>query len=339
MEKKTGQKRYGRYSQRAVQRMAVLVSITVVLLAATLVAAAIVWSERAASTAVSKTPDRASPFDGKRAYADARKIVGFGPRPPGSDALAHTRVFIKDELAKAGVSVREQAFEADTPIGKKAMVNLVGVVEGTKDGVIVLGNHYDTKHFSDRVFVGANDGGSTTAWMIEMARVLGAKREGRAVWLCFFDGEEAFGEWSKTNSLYGSRAFVDALRGKGELSQIKTMINVDMIGDCDLGIRQDRDAPDWMTQLVWGVAQRIGHGRSFLAFAHAIEDDHVPFRRAGVPALNVIDFNYGATAKEHAETWHTERDAIERICPESLQAVGDVIYHALPEIDRFLDRP
>ena len=339
MEKKTGQKRHGRYSQRAVQRMAAIVSITVVLVAAALVAVVIVWSNRSVPSADAKAPERAGPFDGKRAHADARKIVGFGPRPPGSEALAQTRAFIRDELGKAGVRVREQTFEADTPVGKKAMANLVGVVEGTKDGVIVLGNHYDTKHFSDIVFVGANDGGSTTAWMLEMARVLGAKREGRTVWLCFFDGEEAFGEWSRTNSLYGSRAFVNELRGTGELSQIKAMINVDMIGDCDLGIRQDRDAPDWMTQLIWGTARRIGHGRSFLAFAHAIEDDHAPFRRAGVPAMNIIDFNYGATAKEHAETWHTERDTIERICPESLQAVGDVIYHALPEIDRFLDRP
>ncbi len=330
-------KRHGGYDPRVVQRVAVIGSIAVVCLGLVVLVAAIVISERTEPSVSAKTLEHQSPFDGKRAYEDLRKVLAFGPRPAGSDSLAKLRVFIKDELSKAGLRVWEQAFEASTPMGKRSMVNIVGAVEGTSDDIIIVGNHYDTKYFPDIAFVGANDGGSTTAWMLEMARVIGAKRTGRTLWLCFFDGEEAFGEWSKTNSLYGSRAFVDYLRGRGELSKVNAMVNMDMIGDCDLDIRQDRDAPEWLTQTIWDTARRVGHERAFLAFGHPIDDDHIPFRRAGVPAIEIIDFNYGATAQEHAKTWHTARDTIDRVCADSLQATGDVIYHALPEIDGFLD--
>lgn len=315
-------------------------SITVVVVGVAVLVAALVISDRAgpAAAASSGTPKEQSPFNGSRAYDDLRRIVAFGPRPAGSEALEKLRGFMKEELARAGLRVWEQAFEADTPAGKKSMVNVMASIEGSREGVIVLGNHYDTKYFADFAFVGANDGGSTTAWMLEMARILGAKRTGYTVWLCFFDGEEAFGEWTKTNSLYGSRAFVDDLRARGELAKVKTMVNIDMIGDCDLGIRQDRDAPDWLTRTIWDAAQQTGHDRAFLAFGHGVDDDHMPFRRAGIPAIDVIDFDYGASPQEHARTWHTARDVLDRVCADSLQAVGDVIYHALPEIDQWLDK-
>ncbi len=278
-----------------------------------------------------------SPFDGKRAFEDLRRIVALGPRIPGSEALAQERVLIRGELERSGLRVEEHAFDAKTPIGDLRMVNLVGVVEGTRPGIILLGNHYDTKYFKNIVFVGANDGGSTAAWMIEMARALGPKRTGYTVWLCFFDGEEAFGTWSATDSLYGSRAFVEHLRADGTFAQVKAMVNVDMIGDCFLGIKQDRDAPGWLTAAVWGAARDLGYTSCFLPFADSIEDDHVPFRRAGIPAMDIIDFSYGGGQIEHARNWHTAKDTLDRVCPDSLQVVGDVIYHALPKIDAHLD--
>lgn len=213
------------------------------------------------------------------------------------------------------------------------MTNLVGVVQGTLPGLILLSNHYDTKYFPEFTFVGANDGGSTTAWMLEMARSLGPQREGRTIWLCFFDGEEAFQEWTETDSLYGSRAFVQHLAETGEAAQVRAIINVDMIGDCRLGIFKDPGAPAWLQDAVWEQAKRLGYGKAFLLSGRNIQDDHIPFRRAGIPALELIDFEYGGSAVAHQNTWHTARDTLDKVCAASLQAVGDVIYHALPVIE------
>ncbi|HIJ72768.1 MAG TPA: M28 family peptidase [Candidatus Hydrogenedentes bacterium] len=287
------------------------------------------------SVAASKTP---SLFDGQRAYRDLETIVGMGPRPSGSEALDQLREFVKTELTKAGLNVWEHRFEAETPIGVLPMVNVVAKTEGTKPGVIILGNHYETKHFPEFTFVGANDGGSTTAWMLEMARAVGPKREGRSVWLCFFDGEEAFKEWSATDSLYGSRAFVAHLKESGRFSEIRAMINVDMIGDCYLGITRDTDAPEWLNQRIWRNARALGYGSHFLRASRSIEDDHVPFRTAGIPAIDIIDFCYGANRLEHEQNWHTANDTLERVCAESLQVVGDVIYHSLTDIDAYLNK-
>ena len=279
-----------------------------------------------------------SPFDRNRACRDLETIVGFGPRPPGSEALAALRRYLKRELAACGVTFREHAFQADTPQGKRTMVNLVAMVEGTHSGVILLGNHYDTKYFADMDFVGANDGGSTTAWMLEMARALGRTRTGRSLWLTWFDGEEAFETWSKTDGLYGSRAFIEHLRETDELDQVEAMINVDMIGDCYLRILRDRKAAPWLEGIVWDTAQQLGYRNHFGRLALSIEDDHIPFREAGIPALELIDFSYGGSILEHRKNWHTERDTLDKVCAESLQAVADVIYHALPAIDGHLDQ-
>lgn len=135
---------------------------------------------------------------------------------------------------------------------------------------------------------------------------------------------------------HNSRAFVEHLRETGELSQVEAMVNVDMIGDCLLGIRRDKDAPKWLTLAIWGTAKALGHAKQFVPFSRSVEDTHIPFRRAGIPAVNVIDFSYGGDHAQHVENWHTENDAMDLVCAESLQVVGDVIYHALFEIDACL---
>lgn len=276
-------------------------------------------------------------FQGERAYDTLKRIVAIGPRPPGSPEAETVRQLIRTEVEAAGLEFRTFPFDADTPLGKRAMVNLVAVVKGNRDGVIALSNHYDTKYFEDIRFVGANDGGSTTAWMIEMARALGPTRDGRTIWLVWFDGEEALKEWSSADSLYGSRDMVRRLRRTKELAHLKVLINLDMIGDCYLGVFRDAGAPSWLQNAVWKTAAEHGHERHFLADPRVIEDDHMPFRLAGVPCMNLIDYEYGGSPLEHGANWHTERDTIDRVCPASLQAVGDVIYHALPAIESFLD--
>jgi len=271
-------------------------------------------------------------FRGDRAYADLRHIVALGPREPGSSASAAARSHIRSELKAAGLTVQELPFIAQTPHGPVNMVNVFAEVKGTEPGIILLTNHYDTKVFRDFTFVGANDGGSTTAWMIEMARALGPQRTGRSVWLCWFDGEEAFVEWTATDSLYGSREMVAWLQETGRLAGIEASINVDMIGDCDLDVIRDPKAPAWLLDAIWKTAsaQRI---KGFSQLSQAVEDDHVPFRNAGIPAINLIDFRYGGGAIEHQQNWHTPRDQVDLVCAESLAAVGEVILAALPAID------
>jgi hypothetical protein len=307
------------------------VIIAVVLLAL----AARQWNEQDSGQRAGAS--RKSPFDGKRAYDDLIAIVEIGPRPPGSEGAERLRVLLREKLAAAGLAVSEHAFEAHTPLGSRRMVNLVAKVVGSRPGVIALSNHYDTKHFPDIRFVGANDGGSTTAWMLEMARTLGPKRTGRGVWLIWFDGEEALKEWTDRDSLYGSREMVRVLRESGQLEQIRAVINVDMIGDCYLGILRDPGAPAWLSNAVWTKASELGLGGHFLLEARSIADDHVPFRLAGAPALNLIDYEYGGSPADHRNNWHTVNDTIEKVCPASLQAVGDVLYHAVSGIEAYLD--
>jgi Zn-dependent M28 family amino/carboxypeptidase len=239
-------------------------------------------------------------------------------------------------LTAAGIAHSEHRFTAHTIQGAVSMSNVIAEIPGTEPGVIIIGNHYDTKLFHDFEFVGANDGGSTTAWMIELARAIGPRREGHTLLLCWFDGEEAFGEWSDTDGLYGSREFVANLHAEGRLGDIRTMINVDMIGDCMLNVHKDSGAPTWLARLIWDAAGAAGHGRAFTSRRISIDDDHLPFRNAGIPSIDLIDFQYGGGNVEHQMNWHTPRDTIELVCADSLQAVGDVILVALPRLDAAL---
>ena len=161
-----------------------------------------------------------SAFDASRAYTDLEAILAIGSRVAGTEGGVKTREYILQELEAAKIPTEVFPFDADTPLGSRKMANIVGTVEGTEPGVIILSNHYDTKYLPGIAFIGANDGGSTTAWMLEMARALGPKREGHTVWLTFFDGEEAFVKWTDTDSLYGSRHFVERLRSSGQLDQV-----------------------------------------------------------------------------------------------------------------------
>ncbi len=276
-------------------------------------------------------------FNGERAYSDLEGIVALGTRVSGSKTFRDMQGQIRGVLGEAGLEIREQDFDANTPLGMKPMKNIIGIVKGSKDGVIVIGNHCDTKYFQDFPFVGANDGGSTTAWMMEMARALGPTREGYSVWLCWFDGEEAFENWSAVDGLYGSREFVKELKETGEIDSIKVMINVDMIGDCDLGIQREQGAPAWLTSIIWSKAKELGVGKHFLPHTISIEDDHIPFRRAGIPSIDLIDFRYGSGPGAHDRNWHTANDTLERVCAESLQTVGDVVYHVLDDIEAAIE--
>ncbi|HMH54250.1 MAG TPA: M28 family peptidase, partial [Candidatus Acidoferrum sp.] len=253
-------------------------------------------------------------FDGAAAFRHLERLVAIGPRPAGSAAGARARDYIAAELRRAGVKVRVEPFEADTPDGRLKMANVVGVVAGRRREVILIGGHYDTKAFRDVRFVGANDGGSSAAWLLELARALAAQPREYTYWVAFFDGEEARGAWTPTDSLYGSRRMAADLARRGQLP--RAVIVADMIGDRDLNIRREAASTPWLTDLVWESARRLGQSAHFLPEAMAVEDDHAPFLSAGVPAALLIDFDFPA--------WHTAGDTLDKVSARSLQVVGDV---------------
>ncbi|HYE89462.1 MAG TPA: M28 family peptidase, partial [Terriglobales bacterium] len=221
-------------------------------------------------------------FDGAAALRHIEKLVAIGPRPAGSPEGARARAYIEAELRAAGVETRVLPFEAVTPHGRLPMANVIGVLPGKRADVIMIGGHYDTKWYANIRFVGANDGGSSTALLLQLARELAKAPREFTYWITFFDGEEARVDWTPTDSLYGSRHLAAELARTHTLP--RAMIVVDMIGDRDLAIRKEGYSTNWLTEIVWSTARRLGHGRHFLNDVMPVEDDHAPFLRAGVPA-------------------------------------------------------
>jgi Zn-dependent M28 family amino/carboxypeptidase len=272
-------------------------------------------------------------FDGGRAMEHLRAVVGFGPRPPGSAAAQETRRYIKAQMAAIGVQVTEQAFEAKAPVGPVKMVNVRATIPGARPERIILAGHYDTKLFRQFRFVGANDAGSSTAFLIEMARVLKARKNTWTIELLFLDGEEAFVDWYLGDDhTYGSRHYVQEAKRTGDLARIKAMILVDMIGDRNLQIKRETNSTSWLTDIVWAAAKALGHDTTFVPDRFAVEDDHLPFLNAGVPAVDIIDLDY-------EPYWHTAEDSLDKVSARSMEIVGRVLTAALPKIESRLLGP
>jgi len=267
-------------------------------------------------------------FDGAAALRHVERLVALGPRPAGSDASARARAYILAELKKAGVTAQARRFRAQTPRGAVGMANVVAVLKGRRPDVIMIGGHYDTKVFTGFRFVGANDGGSSAALLIELARRLAAEPREYTYWVVWFDGEEALDSWTERDSLYGSRHLAAELRRTNRLP--RAMLLVDMIGDRDLVIRRESGSASWLTDIVWASAARLGYGAHFSTDALPVEDDHVPFLRAGVPAALLIDFDY--------PPWHTADDTVDKVSAQSLSVVGEVLLDALPAVEHYLSR-
>jgi Zn-dependent M28 family amino/carboxypeptidase len=267
-------------------------------------------------------------FDSGEAWEHLRQQVSFGPRPSGSAALIQCRQYILAQLEKAGIATREDAFDADTPLGRVRMVNIIATIPGRRTDRIALATHYDTKLFKEFRFVGASDGASSTAAVLELGRVLKAQQNEYTIELVFFDGEEAVVEWREGDNTYGSRHYAEAAQKARTLGSLKSFILLDMIGDRNLNIRRDSNSTRWLTDIVWASAGKLGYRASFPAEETTIDDDHMPFVRAGVPSVDIIDLDYPA--------WHTAQDDLDHVSARSLQVVGDVVLDALPEIQKRL---
>ncbi len=272
-----------------------------------------------------QTPAAAPRFDSNRAWDHLRAVLAFGPRPAGSPAIDQTRQYIKTQLTQLKVNVAEQAWDDTTPAGRVHMVNLIATIPGASRDRLIIAGHFDTKRFREFRFVGANDGGSSTAFLLELARVLKDRKNALTIELLFLDGEEAVGEWQAPDHTYGSRHYVEVAKRSGTLASLKAMLLVDMIGDRDLRIRRDLNSTRWLTDVIWSAARSQKLDDVFINDVTEIEDDHLPFLEAGIPSVDIIDLEYDA--------WHTPMDTIEQLSARSLQSIGDVLLAALPQIE------
>jgi glutaminyl-peptide cyclotransferase len=284
----------------------------------------------ALSTGCSTRAAEESPISATAIMGHAEKIVSFGPHPPGSDAQRKVGDYIAGQLRAFGIEARTQEFEAVTPIGRLTMRNIWGVLPGPNPRAIALASHYDSKYFPDFKFVGANDGASSSAVVLELARVL-AKRNpsGHTIWFVFFDGEEAIQEWTDLDSLYGSREFVKRLQAQHRLGELGALVLLDLIGEKDLSFRREVQSTPWLVDVIWNTAARLGYGGKFTEGRMGTADDHIPFLEQNVSAVDLIDLDYAY--------WHTKDDTIDKLSPENMRMVADVVWKALPEIARRLD--
>jgi hypothetical protein len=270
--------------------------------------------------------DKTGGFDGARAYDYTSKIVAIGPRQPNTDGIHREQDFIRAELTKSGCTFDEDDFNSSTPIGSVPMKNIIAKIPGKTNDLILLLTHYDTKKQDD--FVGAVDGGSSTGLMLEMARLLCSRKDQPlGVWIAFLDGEEAFVEWNDDDSVYGSRELAARMALSGDLKRVKAVILADMVGPKDLKIRRDSDSTGWLTDLVWSKAAAFGYQDYFLNSSRPIEDDHQPFMKRHIAAVDIID-----CCTEDYPFWHTSGDTMDKVSARSLGMVGHVILATVDDL-------
>ena len=264
-------------------------------------------------------------FDGAKALAYTREYVAIGPRWIGSPGHAKAEAFFKDQFRRD--QLEEDTFTTDTPAGAMTMHNFIVKFPGKRDGIIVLASHYETNYPLRNIpYVGANDGGSTTGLLIEMANYLrGRTLDGYSVWLVFTDGEEAIKSWSDTDSVYGSRHLAVKWQSDGTLKRIKAFILADMLGDRDLDVQRDMNSTPWLEDLIYQAASQYGWQSYFFENKTYDEDDHLPFVHRGVPCADLIDLNYGYGNSY----WHTAEDTMDKLSAKSLTIAGDTILETI----------
>ena len=267
-------------------------------------------------------------FSGERAFKDLRQLVQFGPRPAGSQNLERSRAYIKRQLSTSVAEIWDDPFVATTPMGKIPMTNVIGVIHGENPTVVILAGHYDTAAINGVRFVGANDGGSSAAFLLEMARVLSNRKNKFTYWIVFFDGEEALKQWSASDSLYGSRHLAEKLSREGKLRQIRALILLDMVADRHLSILRESNSTGWLSDAVFRSARTLGYGSLFRGGTFPVEDDHVPFLARDIPSVDIIDL------KPFRSYHHTAQDSIDKCSPESLAVVGRAVLATLAEMER-----
>ena len=271
----------------------------------------------------------AADFNGASALEFTAKAVAFGPRPAGSAANRQLQTYIEAQLHGFGWNVQGDSFVADTPLGPKPMKNIIAKLAGSSGKAVVVTGHFDTKLMPLISFVGANDGGSSTGLLLELARVLIKKPRKDDIYLVWFDGEEAFVNWTETDSLYGSRHLAGKWAADGTLRKVKALINVDMIGDRDLELINEVNSTEGLRKLVWETAADLGYSKQFARNSQPISDDHLPFVQLSVNAIDLIDFDYGP----NHSYWHSAQDTVDKLSAASFDVVGKVVMEVMHKLE------
>ena len=273
-------------------------------------------------------------FRGDKALEITRQFVSIGPRWCLSPGHVKAEEFLRNTFKHD--QLEEDTFTANTPIGPVPMRNFIVRFPGKKDGVIVLATHYETNYPLRNIgFVGANDGGSTTGMLIELANeIRGHQQAGYSVWLVFFDGEEAIEKWQGNDNTYGSRHLAAKWGMDGTLKRVKAFLLADMLGDKDLDVQKETQSTPWLISLVAQAAKNTGHAKYFFAQEQAEDDDHLPFLGRGVPSIDIIDSDYGPHTQATPDGYHhTAQDTMDKISAKSLTIAGDVFLESIKLID------
>jgi Zn-dependent M28 family amino/carboxypeptidase len=273
--------------------------------------------------------DKTGGFDGKRAYEQVAKQVSYGPRPAGSPALAKLQDYLEAELKSYGCTAETDSFSADTPAGRLPMKNFLVKIPGEKPGIILLGTHYDTKRLDN--FVGADDAGSSTGVMMELARLFCKQPPQKyAVWIAFFDGEEAVNpQWKDPDNRYGSRQMAAKLAASGDLKNVRAFILADLVGANNLLVKPEENSTKSLNELVWKIAAQLGYQNIFVnEQILGVSDDHLSFLSRKVPSVDLINLN---TSTGY---WHTPQDTMDKISPKSLAIVGNVILETIKQLQQ-----
>jgi glutaminyl-peptide cyclotransferase len=284
-------------------------------------------SPQAGSIPAAPAPETTGGFDGARAYKHVAQLVAVGPHSAGTDANHRAQTYIIEQLKAFGCPVEEQDFRANsTPVGDVAMKNIIAKIPSSNPNIILYASHYDTKRIDN--FVGADDGGSSTGVLLELARALCSRKNAETIWLAFLDGEEAFNmQWVDPDNTYGSRQMAASLALSGDLRRVKAMILVDMVGPAHAVFKREENSTPWLADIIWSTAARLGYGNVFVKETTTeIEDDHLPFLRRDVPAADIIDLS--------VPYWHTTQDTLDKVDPHTLAITGHVLIESLPELEK-----
>ncbi len=292
---------------------------------------------RAGGGAASATGPEPAAFDGDRALYEVHGLVRLGARDAGTPGAERAAQYLLGRLRSLGLQAELEVFTNRTPVGERVFRNVLARVPGAQSGLILVASHYDTKSGIAPDFQGANDSGSSSGVLLELGRIFAGDPpwRGPSLQLTFFDGEEAVRHYSAIDGLHGSRHHAARIVREGRVRDVRAMILLDMIGDRDLSVTVPRNVTTSLATLLLRAAEEEGLRGKFALYPYEVGDDHEPFLRAGIPALDIIDFHYGS-APGRNDYWHTRQDTMDKISAESLGGIGRI---AVRMLNALADKP
>lgn len=290
------------------------------------------------ASAMAAAPSLHDAFNSQQAYAYTAQIAGFGERWPGSPGHQKTEDLIHQVLQKDRAQIETDGFTAATPRGPVPVHNIIGkfnVGADPKQRIFILAGHYDTLFKPG--FIGANDGASSAAILLAFADALAHQKPEMQIWLVWTDLEEAVRNFDDNDGLYGSRHLAQKLAANGSVSRIRGFFLLDMIGDRDLNVARETGSNAALQKVIAQAAGQLGYARYFFQYEVGIIDDHVPFLKAGVPAVDVVDAQYGRMGvffDSMGEFHHSNADTMDKVSQHSLEVVGRTILLTVELLDK-----